>query len=124
MLLNEGKPHLAQQMHDYVGLVRYAPPELVLKPVQPMPAEFCRETAATLKSLTGMNWKVKTSDGPSEPSLLEQEQPADAEAKQTVMATPNVKAALEAFPDAELLCPINKNEKWAATDKTNQTKNP
>src|SRR3546814_19532833 len=85
MLWNEGKPHLAQQMHDYVGLVRYAPPELVLKPVQPMPAEFCRETAATLKSLTGMNWQVTTSDGPAEPSLLEQEQAADAEAKQAVM---------------------------------------
>src|SRR3546814_4830275 len=101
-------------MHDYVGLVRYAPPELVLKPVQPMPAEFCRETAATLKSLTGMNWQVTTSDGPAEPSLLEQEQAADAEAKQAVMDTPIVKAALAAFPDAELKWPLDENEKWSA----------
>src|SRR3546814_2030248 len=107
MLLNEGKPHLAQQMHDYVGLVRYAPPELVLKPVQPMPAEFCRETAATLKSLTGMNWQVTTSDGPAEPSLLEQEQAADAEAKQAVMDTPIVKRSEEHTSELQSLMRIS-----------------
>ena len=26
-----GKAHLAQQLHDFVGLVRYAPPELVVQ---------------------------------------------------------------------------------------------
>src|SRR3546814_11368106 len=102
-------------MREYFGLVRYAPPDLVLKPVQPMAEEFCRETAATLKSFTGMNWQVTTSDGPAEPSLLEQEQAADAEAKQAVMDTPIVKAALAAFPDAELIWPLDETENGSAT---------
>ena len=114
LLWEKGKPHLAQQMHDYVGLIRYAPPELVIKPVQPLPAEFNRDTAAVLKSLTGMNWQVVTGDGPAEPSLLEQEQAAEAEARQAILDTPVVKAAMAAFPDAELL-PIDEKDQWSAT---------
>ncbi|MBB4642049.1 DNA polymerase III subunit gamma/tau [Rhizorhapis suberifaciens] len=114
LLWEKGKPHLAQQMHDYIGLVRYAPPQLVIKPVQPLPAEFNRDTAAVLKSLTGMNWQVATGDGPAEPSLLEQEQAIEAEAHQAILDTPSVKAAMAAFPDAELL-PIDENDKWSAT---------
>lgn len=114
LLWERGKPHLAQQMHDYVGLVRYAPPELVIKPVQPLPAEFNRDTAAVLKSLTGVNWQVVTGDGPAEPSLLEQEQAAETEARQAILDTPVVKAAMAAFPDAELL-PIDEKDQWSAT---------
>src|SRR3546814_12248581 len=54
MLWNEGKPHLAPQLHDYVGLVCSASPEIVLKPVQPMPAHFSRETDATLPERTAV----------------------------------------------------------------------
>jgi DNA polymerase-3 subunit gamma/tau len=114
LLWEKGKPHLAQQMHDYLGLIRYAPPELVIKPVQPLPAEFNRDTAAALKSLTGMNWRIVTGDGPAEPSLLEQEQAAEAEARQAILDTPIVKAAMAAFPDAELL-PIDEKDQWSAT---------
>jgi DNA polymerase III subunit gamma/tau len=34
-----GKHQLAVQLHDQVGLVRYAPPELVLRPARPLGAE-------------------------------------------------------------------------------------
>jgi DNA polymerase-3 subunit gamma/tau len=96
-----GHAHLAQQLHDYVGLVRYAPPELVLRPVRPV-GELLRELAAALHSLTGMRWQVGTSDEPAEPTLLEQEE-ADADrVRQQVLESPMVKAAFEAFPDAEL----------------------
>lgn len=114
LLWEKGKPHLAQQMHDYVGLIRYAPPELVIKPVQPLPAEFNRDTAAVLKSLTGMNWQLVTGDGPAEPSLLEQEQAAEAAVRQAILDTPVVRAAMAAFPDAELL-PIDEKDQWSAT---------
>jgi DNA polymerase-3 subunit gamma/tau len=113
MLWEKGKPHLAQQLHDYVGLIRYAPPELVIKPVQPLPVEFNRDTASTLKTLTGMGWTVTISDGPAEPSLLEQEQAAEAQARQAILETPVIKAAMEAFPDAELL-PIDEKDQWSA----------
>jgi DNA polymerase III subunit gamma/tau len=102
LLANNGKPHLAQQLHDYCGLVRYEPPELVLKPAKPLPGDFIRDLAAALKTLTGSLWKVSSSDGPADPPLLDQEKAAEEKARQAVLDSPLVKAAFEAFPDAEL----------------------
>ena len=60
-----GKHQLAVQLHDQVGLVRYAPPELVLKPMRPLGGDWPRELGAALKSLTGTNWQVSLSDEPA-----------------------------------------------------------
>ena len=38
LLATGNKPHIAQQLHDFVGLVRYEPPELVVSPLKPLPA--------------------------------------------------------------------------------------
>jgi DNA polymerase-3 subunit gamma/tau len=103
LLASNGKPHLAQQLHDYVGLVRYAPPELVIRPVKPLSGDLPRDLGAALKSLTGATWQIVSSDQPSEPTLLEQEQNQAEQLRQSVLETPIVKAALEAFPDAELV---------------------
>jgi DNA polymerase-3 subunit gamma/tau len=97
-----GKPLLAQQLHDYCGLVRYAPPELVLRPVKPLPGDFARDVMAALKGLTQTQWQVRVSDEPGEPSLLEQEKLAADRLRQGVLDEPLVKAAFEAFPGAEL----------------------
>jgi DNA polymerase III subunit gamma/tau len=96
-----GKPHLAQQLHDYVGLVRYAPPELVIRPTKPI-GDLTRDLAAALKALTGTAWTVQASDQPAEPTLLEQEKAAAEELRRSVLDSPVVKAAFEAFPEAEL----------------------
>jgi DNA polymerase III subunit gamma/tau len=101
LLSNNGKPHIAQQLHDYAGVVRYAPPELVIKPSKPL-GDLVRDLAAALKSLTGVIWQVSTSDGPAEPTLLDQEKAQAEELRQSVLASPVVKAAFDAFPDAEL----------------------
>jgi DNA polymerase-3 subunit gamma/tau len=101
-LAKAGRAHLAQQLHDFVGLVRYDPPELVVRPSKPLPGEFARDVAAALKIATGSVWRVSAVDEEAEPSLLDQEK-ADAERlRQEVLGTPIVQAALEAFPEAEL----------------------
>ena len=97
-----GKRILAQQLHDQVGVVRFAPPELVLKPTRPLGSDWSRELAAALKSLTGTQWQVTLSDEPSEPSLLDQEKISQERARAEVLADPAVRAALDAFPDATL----------------------
>ena len=103
-LAQNGKPHLAQMLHDFVGVVRYGPPELVIRPTKPLANDFTRDLGASLKALTGTNWTVETSDeGEAEPSLLEQEKMAAEQVRQSVLAQPVVKAAFEAFPDAELV---------------------
>jgi DNA polymerase-3 subunit gamma/tau len=102
LLAANGKPHLAQQLHDYVGLVRYEPPELVVKPLTPFAGDFARDATAALKALTGMQWRVASSEGDAEPSLLEQEKASSEMVRRQVLDSPLVKAAFEAFPGAEL----------------------
>ncbi|MEA3047839.1 MAG: polymerase subunit gamma/tau [Sphingomonadales bacterium] len=97
-----GKAHLAQQLHDFVGLVRYAPPELDIRPAKPLGGDFIRDLAAALKALTGTAWQVRASDGEKVPSLLDQERDAAEMLRREVLETPLVKAAFEAFPEAEL----------------------
>ena len=97
-----GKHLLAQQLHDQVGLVRYAPQELVLKPMRPLGPDWPRDLALTLKSVTGASWQVSLSDEAGEPSLLDQEKIADERVRADVLADPNVQAVMDAFPDSEL----------------------
>ena len=98
----QGKHQLAVQLHDQVGVVGFAPPELKLKPMRPLGPDWPRDLAAVLKTATGTAWQVSLSDEPSEPSLLDQEKMAEERARAAVLDDPGVRAALEAFPDAEL----------------------
>jgi DNA polymerase-3 subunit gamma/tau len=97
-----GKHLLAQQLHDQVGLVRYAPPELVLKPMRPLGGDWPRDLALALKAATGASWQVSLSDEAGEPSLLDQEKIAEERVRSDVLADPNVRAVMDAFPDSEL----------------------
>jgi DNA polymerase-3 subunit gamma/tau len=97
-----GKAILAQQLHDQVGLVRYSPPELAVKPLRPLGANWPRELAAALKTVTGATWSVAIADEGAEPSLLDQEKMAEEQVRAEVLQDPSVGAAMAAFPDAEL----------------------
>jgi DNA polymerase-3 subunit gamma/tau len=101
-LATKGKPHLAQQLHDFCGVIRYAPPEIAIRPVKPMSSELVRDLGAALKAITGDTWQVSAEDGEAEPTLLEQEKMAAEAERQSVLDSPLVKAAFEAFPGAEL----------------------
>jgi DNA polymerase-3 subunit gamma/tau len=102
LLEDNGKLQLAQQLHDQVGLVRFAPPELALKPLKPLGADWTRELDLALKGITGIRWQISISDETAEASLHEQEKMAEERVRAEVLAEPNVRAVLEAFPDASL----------------------
>ena len=102
LLESRGRHQLAVQLHDQVGLVRYAPPELALKPMRPLGGDWPRTLAAELKSITGTSWQVTLSDEPGEPSLLDQEKMAEERVRAEVLDDPNVRAVMDTFPDSEL----------------------
>jgi len=98
-------PLLAAELHDYVSLVRYAPPVLAFRILQPLDADFPRQVATALRDMTGEAWTIDSTDAPGQPSLREQAQ-AEKEARLAEMgAAPVVAAALEAFPGARLVDP-------------------
>jgi DNA polymerase-3 subunit gamma/tau len=99
---NDGKHQLAVQLHDQVGLVRYAPPELAVKPLRPLGSDWPRELASALKDATGARWTVTVSDESAEPSLLEQEKMAEEQVRSEVLQDETVRAALDSIPGAEL----------------------
>jgi DNA polymerase-3 subunit gamma/tau len=108
-LLLETTPRLAAELHDCVSLVRFAPPEIDVRLLQPLDADFTRQVAAALKDATGAHWVVNSSTMSGEPSLREQ-QLATAEARRAeIRATPIVAAALAAFPGAALAEPDRSN---------------
>ena len=79
-----------------------APPELVLRPSRPLGPDWPRDLALALKVATGTSWQVSLSDEPGEPSLLDQEKMAEERVRAEVLADPNVRAVMDAFPGAEL----------------------
>ncbi len=109
-LLSHGpRPRLGNELHDCVSLVRYAPPELDVFPLEPLDANFVRDVATALKDATGQPWTVNLTGSRGEPSLREQ-QLAKADARrEEIRATPIVAAALAAFPGAALAEPDSLN---------------
>jgi DNA polymerase III subunit gamma/tau len=103
LLDEKGARKLSQQLHDYAGLIAYDPPLLAIRPVKPLPGDFARDLATTLRRLTEATWEVSLRDAPSEPSLLQQEQAAAEAARNDILNAPMVLAARAAFPDAELI---------------------
>jgi len=95
-LENGGKHQLAVQLHDQVGLVRYEPPELAVKPLRPLGSDWPRELASALKDATGSKWSVSVADESAEPSLLEQEKMAEERVRSEVLQDPAVRAAFDA----------------------------
>src|SRR5579875_156379 len=102
LLERNGRHLVAQQLHDQVGLVRYQPPDLALKPWRPLGPDWTRELAAVLKSVTGSTWSVSLSSESGEATLLEQEKIAEERVRNEVLNDPNVRQVMDAFPGSEL----------------------
>ena len=97
-----GKMRLGIRLRDQVGLVRFAPGELVLRPLRPLGPDFARELALEAQSATGSTWAVSFIDNGGEPSLRDQAEIAEQQARAAVLEEPAMKVLLEAFPNATL----------------------
>lgn len=109
---DQGGFKLAHHLYDDVGVIHYAPPEVILKATAPHMADVPRNLAMALKEWTGVSWVISYGEGEAQPSLREQDLAKQAQAREEVLAHPFVKAALDAFPQAELV-----DFQWAQTGK-------
>jgi DNA polymerase-3 subunit gamma/tau len=104
---HKGRAILAHQLREQYRLVEYGPPNLLLqqtgnvREIKDIDA-FLRTLREATDAIFGQKWQVALSDRPAQPTIREQEEAAQAALKQQVLETPLVKAALEAFPGAEL----------------------
>ncbi len=98
-----GQLALAARMRHGARLVRYAPPEVVFSGSRPIAADTLSELIAALKTATGQNWRVTLEDVPGQPTLHEQQVAAEEAIKTAAWESDMVRAAREAFPEAELM---------------------
>jgi DNA polymerase-3 subunit gamma/tau len=106
LLEARGAALLAHRLADDMRLVDYAPPILRLQAARALDAKRIDDLLGELRAFTkqafGQPWQIGMAEGTAQPSLREQELATEREAEQRVRDMPVVKAAFEAFPDAEL----------------------
>ncbi len=108
---------LAEHVRHLMRPIRFESPQIDFGASKPLPQDFVRELAAALKEMTGTNWTLtpRTDLGGSDtgaPTLRELEAEQAVAEREAVLRSPVVAAAMEAFPDAELIG-------WSKT-RTNQ----
>ena len=93
---------LSLRIRHHASLVSLAGTDLVLSSARPLPSDLIGELAGALKSATGRNWKITTAETPGAPTLRELDMAQYEAFKAEILASPMVRAALDAFPEAEI----------------------
>ncbi|WP_073977337.1 DNA polymerase III subunit gamma/tau, partial [Erythrobacter donghaensis] len=98
-----GQLRIAQMMRDRVRVIELGPERLVYQQADSFPDDPAPEIREALFKLTAKRWQVERGSGQAQPSLREAAEAAAAAEDARIRSDPLVKAAFEAFPDAELL---------------------
>ena len=99
-----GKFLIAEQLRREFGLVDFSPPEMTLRPLKPQSdPQYGTKLNLVVRDVLGPEWRLNFAETAAAPSLVEQEEAREAEARAVILADPLIRAAMEAFPEAELL---------------------
>lgn len=98
-----GQLRVAQIMRDRVRVIELGPERLIYEPADSFPDDPAPDIREALFRLTGKRWQVERGEGGAQPSLREAAEAAAAAEDARIRSDPLVKAAFEAFPDAELI---------------------
>jgi DNA polymerase-3 subunit gamma/tau len=98
-----GQLRIAQMMRDRVRVIELGPERLVYQQADSFPDDPVPDIREALFKLTGKRWQIERGTGAAQPSLREAADAAAAAEDARIRSDPLVKAAFEAFPDAELL---------------------
>jgi DNA polymerase-3 subunit gamma/tau len=112
-LIEAHRASLANHLNDCAALVSLSPPEIALRLTHPWTqGDFKRDLEQALNVATpGTRWTVRLEQSGGELTLRQREEAKRAQARAAILETPVVKAAMAAFPDAELDGTL---EQWSA----------
>ena len=94
---------LALQFHDHARVAKLAGTELLIAETEKLKPEFFTNLVAALKDLTGERWTVGTVRDGGAPSMRDRELAEEDAARAAILDSALVRAAREAFPNAELI---------------------
>ncbi len=98
-----GQLRVAQIMRDRVRVIEIGPERLVYEQADSFPDNPEADIREALFKITGKRWMIEKGTGPAQPSLREAAEAEAAAQDARIRSDPLVKAAFEAFPDAELI---------------------
>lgn len=94
--------HIAARARNLVRVISFNEPVVEVSS-HGLPADLPRDFEQAIRRLLGKRWSLKVTDAPGEATLAEVMAVEAAAERAAVLASPVVAAALEAFPDAELI---------------------
>ena len=101
-LSKHDKELLANKVRLNLRVISMTPPDIETGPVD---AELLKELAGVLRDLTSTAWRIRVGEGNAQPSLREQAEAAKMDTYEAALRSPVVAAAIENFPEAELIQP-------------------
>ncbi len=102
-LVGQVSPILESILIADMRVVKFEAPVIEYQSARAISDADIRKITDALKQKTAVSWDIREGEGEAIPSIAEQGQQAYEARQQAILDTPLVKAALEAFPDAELL---------------------
>ncbi len=109
-----GQLRVAQMMRDRVRVIELAAERLIFEQADSYSDDPIPDIRDALFKLTGKRWLIERGSGEAQPSLREAGEADAKAASDRIRANPLVKAAFEAFPDAELVEPQDTVTRAAA----------
>jgi DNA polymerase-3 subunit gamma/tau len=111
-----GHLRVAQVMRDWVRPVELASGSLIYQLAPGLAEDPAAELRDALFKTTGERWRAERGVGEAQPSLRERAEAEATAANAAILADPLVKAALAAFPDAEMIeedRPVRDRNSWS-----------
>lgn len=98
-----GHMHVAEMMRSRMRVIELGPERLIFQQADNFADDPGPDVRDGLFKLTGKRWAVEKGQGQGQPTIREQAEADAKAARDATLADPLVKAAFEAFPDAELI---------------------
>lgn len=102
-LVGQASPILEGVLISDMRIVRFEAPVIEYQSARAISDGDIRKITDILREYTGVSWEITKGQGEATPSIAEQGQQAYEAEQKAILESPLVKAAIEAFPNAELL---------------------